>query len=43
LVNTLIMGFVAMIAIAGGLAFGLGGRDVAAAWLGKIKDEISNR
>jgi len=42
LVNTLIMGFVAMIAIAGGLAFGLGGRDVAAAWLGKIKDEISN-
>ena len=43
LVNTLIMGFVAMLAIAGGLAFGLGGRDVAAAWLGKIKDEISNR
>ena len=43
LVNTLIMGFVAMVAIAGGLAFGLGGRDVAAAWLGKIKDEISNR
>ena len=43
LVNTLIMGFVAMLAIAGGLAFGLGGKDVAAAWLGKIKDEISNR
>ena len=33
LVNTLIMGFVAMLAIAGGLAFGLGGKDVAAAWL----------
>ena len=43
LVNTLIMGFVAMLAIAGGLAFGLGGRDVAAAWLEKIKEEISNR
>jgi len=43
LVNTLIMGFVAMLAIAGGLAFGLGGRDVAATWLEKIRDEISNR
>lgn len=43
LVNTLIMGFVAMLAIAGGLAFGLGGKDVAAAWLEKLKEEISNR
>ncbi|MBU2082256.1 hypothetical protein KKH14_02415 [Patescibacteria group bacterium] len=43
LVNTLIMGFVAMLAIAGGLAFGLGGKDVAAAWLEKIRDEISHR
>ncbi len=43
LVNTLIMGFVAMLALAGGLAFGLGGRDVAAAWLEKIREEISNR
>lgn len=43
LINTLIMGFVAMIAIAGGLAFGLGGKDVAAAWLEKIHSEISNR
>ena len=43
LVNTLIMGFVAMLAIAGGLAFGLGGRDVAAAWLEKLKSEVSNR
>ncbi len=42
LVNTLIMGFVAMLALAGGLAFGLGGRDVAAAWLEKVKEEISN-
>jgi len=43
LVNTLIMGFVAMLAIAGGLAFGLGGRDVAAAWLEKLREEISNK
>jgi len=43
LVNTLIMGFVAMLAIAGGLAFGLGGRDVAATWLEKMRDEVSNR
>ncbi|MCX6813467.1 MAG: hypothetical protein NTV77_03250 [Candidatus Azambacteria bacterium] len=43
LVNTLIMGFVAMLAIAGGLAFGLGGKDVAAAWLEKVKEEIKNR
>lgn len=43
LINTLIMGFVAMIAIAGGLAFGLGGKDAAAAWLEKIHGEISHR
>src|SRR3989344_5085152 len=43
LVNTLIMGFVAMLALAGGLAFGLGGRDVAAAWLEKMREEVSNR
>ncbi len=38
LVNTLVMGFVAMLAIAGGLAFGLGGRDVAADWLRSMRD-----
>lgn len=43
LVNTLIMGFVAMLALAGGLAFGLGGRDAAAAWLEKLRSEVSNR
>ena len=43
LVNTLIVGFVAMLALAGGLAFGLGGRDVAAAWLEKLRSEVSNR
>ena len=43
LVNTIIMGFVAMLAIAGGLAFGLGGKDVAATWLEKMRSEISNK
>jgi len=43
LVNTLIMGFVAMLALAGGLAFGLGGRDVAAAWLEKMREEVSHK
>jgi len=43
LVNTLIMGFVAMLALAGGLAFGLGGRDVAASWLEKLRSEVTNR
>lgn len=43
LINTMIMGFVAMVALAGGLAFGLGGRDVAASWLEKIRSEIVNK
>lgn len=41
--RTLYIGIIAMIAIAGGLAFGLGGRDVAAAWLEKLRSEVSNR
>lgn len=41
IINTLVTGFVAMIAIAGGLAFGLGGRDIAGNILKKVKDEIS--
>ncbi|MFH1392501.1 MAG: hypothetical protein ABIG90_02355 [bacterium] len=40
-VSTLITGFVAMIAIAGGLAFGLGGRDIAGEILKKVKKEIT--
>jgi len=43
LVNTLIIGFVAMLALAGGLAFGLGGRDVAAAWLEKLREEVRHK
>ncbi len=40
IVNTLFTGIVAMIAIAGGLAFGLGGKEVAQELLGKIKREM---
>lgn len=38
IVQTLVMGFIAMIAIAGGLAFGLGGKDYASHLLEKLKD-----
>ena len=36
LIQFLFTGFVAMVALAGGLAFGLGGRDKASRWLDKI-------
>lgn len=40
LIEILFMGLVAMLAIAGGLAFGLGGRDVAASMLNAVKRDI---
>lgn len=40
---TLLQGFVAMIAIAGGLAFGLGGQNAARSFLDKLRDEISDK
>lgn len=39
--QTLFTGFVAMVAIAGGLAFGLGGRDAAAKYIEKLKKDVS--
>jgi small-conductance mechanosensitive channel len=36
----LFTGIVAMLAIAGGLAFGLGGKDVAGKWLEDVKEEM---
>ncbi len=42
-VQTLFTAFVAMLAIAGGLAFGLGGKDTAARFLEKLRSDISNR
>ena len=41
LINTLFIGLVAMLALAGGLAFGLGGKDEATAILRKLRREIS--
>lgn len=43
LVNTLFTGFVAMLAIAGGLAFGLGGKDWAQNVLAKLKKDITGK
>ncbi|MDO8591102.1 MAG: hypothetical protein Q7R65_03960 [bacterium] len=42
LIKTLITGFVAMLALAGGLAFGLGGKDAAAGLIQKMRKDISN-
>jgi len=41
LLNTVIMGLIAMLALAGGLAFGLGGKDAAASFINKMRKEIS--
>ncbi|RJQ31329.1 hypothetical protein C4572_02690 [Candidatus Parcubacteria bacterium] len=38
--QTLFTGFIAMVAIAGGLAFGLGGRDAAAKYIEKLRKDI---
>lgn len=40
LVKILFTGFVAMLALAGGLSFGLGGREHATQWLDKVRKEI---
>lgn len=40
LINTFFMGFVAFLALAGGLAFGFGGQGVAKDWLEKLSKEI---
>lgn len=41
LVNTIFIGIVTMLSLAGGLAFGLGGRDEAARILAKLREEIT--
>lgn len=41
LINTIFIGFIAMISLAGGLAFGLGGKEEAAAILRKLRQEIA--
>lgn len=42
LIKILFTGFVAMLAIAGGLAFGLGGRDQATQWLDKLRQDMKH-
>ncbi len=43
LLQTLVTGLVAMIAIAGGLSFGLGGKDIATRILEHLKRDVTNR
>lgn len=43
LVNTIFIGIIAMLSLAGGLALGLGGRDEAALMLRRVREEITQR
>ena len=43
LVEKLFTGFVAMVSIAGGLAFGLGGKDAAARFIEKLRSDIAHK
>ena len=43
IINTLLTGLVAMLALAGGLAFGLGGRDSASRFIDRLKEDFSHK
>lgn len=43
LLQTFLTAFFAMVAIAGGLAFGLGGKDLAAKWLEKAEHDLTGK
>jgi small-conductance mechanosensitive channel len=43
MMQTLFTGLVAMLALAGGLAFGLGGKDAAANYIEKLRKDIANK
>ena len=43
LIQTIVIGIIAMVAIAGGLAFGLGGKDMASRILDKIKQDLGEK
>ncbi len=43
IINTVITGLIAMMAIAGGLAFGLGGKEYASRLLQRVEDEIEHK
>lgn len=42
-INSVVTGFIAMLALAGGLAFGLGGRDYAAYLVSKLRDHTERK
>jgi len=43
IIQSIVTGFIAMLALAGGLAFGLGGRDYASHLLGKLRERTESR
>lgn len=43
IINTVITGFIGMLALAGGLAFGLGGKEYAAHLLSRLKETTNSR
>ncbi|MEK9173353.1 MAG: hypothetical protein AAB594_02165 [Patescibacteria group bacterium] len=43
IINTVITGFIAMLALAGGLAFGLGGRDYAAHLISRLRENTETK
>lgn len=43
ILGTLVTGLVAMLSLAGGLAFGLGGKEAAANYIEKLRSDIANR
>lgn len=43
LIQTIVIGIIAMLALAGGLAFGLGGKDQAAKFLEKLRRDFSEK
>jgi hypothetical protein len=43
LIQTILTAFFAMVALAGGLSFGLGGKDTAAKWLKKAEEDLMGR
>jgi hypothetical protein len=43
ILNTLITGIIAMLALAGGLAFGLGGKEYAAHLIEKFREQVEQK
>ncbi len=43
IINIILTGFVVMVALAGGIAFGLGGRDYAAHLVDRLKEDVHSR